>query len=92
MHPLSSFSELVLNIYEMDPPMSDWFRLLPHALDGIANAAKVLCATLQCVSARHVSSERSFSKSRLLLSCDIIEINVCSFLPLAIDYETNAGL
>ncbi|KAH0827155.1 hypothetical protein J3R83DRAFT_4846 [Lanmaoa asiatica] len=24
----------------IDPPMSDWFRLLPHAIDGMANAVK----------------------------------------------------
>lgn len=26
---------------DLEPPMVDWFRTLPHAIDGIANAVKV---------------------------------------------------
>ncbi|KAI6118813.1 hypothetical protein EV401DRAFT_1540397 [Pisolithus croceorrhizus] len=32
--------ELIPLQRNMDPPMSDWFRSLPHAIDGIANAVK----------------------------------------------------
>lgn len=33
--------ELIPLQRNMDPPMSDWFRSLPHAIDSIANAVKV---------------------------------------------------
>lgn len=87
MRPLY-FSYLSLKIYKMDPPMSDWFRTLPHAIDGIANTVKVRHSAPSFLGA---SCLRSFSKNRLLLSCDIIETSACNFLPPAIDYEMSAG-
>ncbi|KAI9571319.1 hypothetical protein HD554DRAFT_168755 [Boletus coccyginus] len=71
--------------------MSDWFRFLPHGIDAIANAVKVCPTRYLDTPAHHFSAESSFSKSRLLPSCDIIGISACSFPRLAIDYETSAG-
>lgn len=39
MHPLPPLWPPLLKA-QMDPPMSDWFRSLPHAIDSIANAVK----------------------------------------------------
>ena len=35
-------SHYICDDLKMDPPMSDWFHSLPHALDGVASAAKVI--------------------------------------------------
>ena len=72
--------------------MSDWFRFLPHAIDGMANAVKVRSTRYHYAPRCYFSfAEFSSSKSRLLPSCDIIEISPCSLRRLVIDYETNAG-
>jgi len=70
--------------------MVDWFRTLPHAIDGIANAVKVyISAQLSPLVSEH---PRSSNSNPLLLSCGIIAVSVYSFLLPAIACGMNEGI
>ncbi|KAF7294828.1 hypothetical protein MIND_01020700 [Mycena indigotica] len=49
---------ILLDDFQMEAPMSDWFRSIPHALDAVAYAAKVLAAILIICLTRPIVSAR----------------------------------